>query len=262
VGGAIERTDAGVRVASDQFRVSLPGDACAVFHGATAWCVRANRVVACTSRSHRTVECALVAYRFWRTGCRRRRRRAPPAAPQERARFTDDDARLAHDIAAVVGDQEWVANAGGDGSYWAMHVSGRRFVRPSLWVTMRAGDGSVGDAVDGLLHDPWPDATRALNTAGVAYVYATDHHAGAPRGCIPASYDRDPRFEGVLRGRSSGLYRILWLASQPVEGFLKFYSTGRAARARDQSDAPLRRGPRSPSPPTGHIERSTSGPNR
>jgi hypothetical protein len=129
---------------------------------------------------------------------------------KDRALFTDDDARLAYDIAAVVGDQEWVANAGGDGSYWAMHLSGRRFVRPSLWVTMRAGGGPAGDAVDGLLRYPWPDVTRALATAGVAYVYATDRHAGAPRGFIPASYDRDPRFEGVLRGRSSGLYRILW----------------------------------------------------
>jgi hypothetical protein len=134
---------------------------------------------------------------------------------EKRALFTDDDARVAHDLAAAVGEEEWIANAGGDGSYWAMHLSGRRFVRPSSWVIGRVGVHSMADAVDGLLQRPWPHQTRELETAGVAYVYATDHHAENPRGFTPATYDRDPRFERVLRGRSSGLYRILW-AREPV----------------------------------------------
>lgn len=123
--------------------------------------------------------------------------------------FSASDYDLALKLREIVEPDAVVANIGDDGSRWAMHVSGIRFLVPSSWPQAR---GRSRVAVAGLLRKKWPKSTLGLRERGVRYLYLSDSNLEHPRG--DAGFrDRvvgDPRFCELLRGPDSSLYRIEW----------------------------------------------------
>jgi hypothetical protein len=63
--------------------------------------------------------------------------------------------------------------------------------------------------MSGLAEDPWPTATkRLLESHGLEYFYVSDTVWGQRNPLRRADFDHDPRFEAVVVGENSTLYRI------------------------------------------------------
>jgi hypothetical protein len=126
--------------------------------------------------------------------------------------FTEAEYRLARRIPDVVRPGGLIANYWDDGSTWAMHVSGRRFLQPLSWRLRDPQGRLLRDAALALADRPWPDGAAALRALGVTHLYVSDLRwsGGDPLPVSRALFDADPRFEPVLRGGRAALYRILW----------------------------------------------------
>jgi hypothetical protein len=138
------------------------------------------------------------------------------AAYRERATFapfSEDDFTHARGIAEIVGPEQWVANHFFDGSCWAAQVSGRRFLAPAGWqLTDAAGRRNL--AIARRFYFGWPtDLSERF-----AYLYATDLRTGPPRGFTRERFDADPRYEPVLVGEHSTLYRVRWELGEDAPG--------------------------------------------
>lgn len=125
--------------------------------------------------------------------------------------FTEADYHHAVRVGEIVGADEVVANFWRDGSTWAMHVSGRRFLEPASWLCVDGDGRPISDWMLLLTEDPWPrDLVAFLESGAIDWLYVSDTVLGeGPRGLRRRDFDRDDRFELVLAGESSSLYRIL-----------------------------------------------------
>lgn len=133
--------------------------------------------------------------------------------------FTPAEYALALDLRQVLPPTAVVANYWDDGSTWAMHVSGRRFLQPLSWPLRDPQGADLRQALRGLRERPWPPAAAALRAVGVEYVYVSDRHwpPSAPPPARRADFDADPRFEALRRGGAAALYRVRWEA-EPAPG--------------------------------------------
>jgi hypothetical protein len=121
------------------------------------------------------------------------------------APFSTDDFRHAQQIADIVGRDEWVVNAFFDGSSWAMHVSGRRFLVPTGWLlTDERGRRNLRIV---RIFAPKLEIERLDDH--FQYVYVSDLRTGPAPGFRRPRLNRDKRFEAVLVGEHSTLYRAL-----------------------------------------------------
>jgi hypothetical protein len=112
-------------------------------------------------------------------------------------------------IGETVEEGAWIANLWDDGSTWAMQVSGRNFVHPCAWPILDPELGDLDLLMSGLAEDPWPTATkRLLESHGLEYFYVSDTVWGQRNPLRRADFDHDPRFEAVVVGENSTLYRI------------------------------------------------------
>ncbi len=125
--------------------------------------------------------------------------------------FSADDYRLARQMTSVLPECAVVANQYGDGSFWAMHASGLRFLDPCSWPLGASQGLCHRPAIGRLLEKPWPPEVRALHDTGVDYVYVGD---AVLEGVHPplrrALLDADPRFARLLDDGNAAVYRIRW----------------------------------------------------
>lgn len=112
-------------------------------------------------------------------------------------------------IGEQIEPQAWVANGLDDGSAWAMHVSGRRFLVPTWWVLHDADGTPFPDLARDILADPWPARVLSLDPRP-EYAYGSDQRFTDALVYDRARLDADPRFQPVLVGENATLYRILW----------------------------------------------------
>jgi hypothetical protein len=123
--------------------------------------------------------------------------------------FTQDDYRQACALAEIVPEHSVVANFWDDGSTWAMHVSGRRFLEPCSWPLFDASGRSLHELTRGLAESPWPKETlRLLQRQKIHYLYVSDGVFGRGSGLRRADFADDPRFEVLLSGAQSSLYAL------------------------------------------------------
>ncbi|MAF66433.1 MAG: hypothetical protein CMJ84_12345, partial [Planctomycetes bacterium] len=121
------------------------------------------------------------------------------------APFSRDDFRHAQQIATIVGPDEWIVNPFFDGSSWAMHVSGRRFLVPTGWrLTDERGRGNQR-----LVRLFAQDLEIDRLDEHFHYVYVSDLRTGPAQGFKRPRLDRDERFEAVAVGEHSTLYRAI-----------------------------------------------------
>ncbi len=123
--------------------------------------------------------------------------------------FTLDDYHHAVEISRIVPPDAVVANLWDDGSAWAMQVSDRNFLLPCAW-DLRTPEGrSVHELARGLAEDPWPEATaRLVDAHSIAWLYVSDGVWRDGSGLRRADFEDDPRFEPIVVGKQSTLYRI------------------------------------------------------
>jgi hypothetical protein len=125
--------------------------------------------------------------------------------------FTATDSRLAREMTRLLPGNAVIANQYGDGSFWAMHVSGLRFLDPCSWALGAREGLHHRPAIARLLDRPWPPEARALRDLGTGYVYVGDT---VLEGVMPplnrARLDSDPRFARLLDDGDDAVYRILW----------------------------------------------------
>jgi len=127
--------------------------------------------------------------------------------------FTPADSRLAREMARVLPGGAVIANQYGDGSVWAMHVSGLRFLDPCSWPLGEREGLCHRTAIARLLERPWPPEVRALRDLGTGYVYVGDTVLeGVAPALSRARLDADPRFERLLDDGDDAVYRIRWEA--------------------------------------------------
>lgn len=131
--------------------------------------------------------------------------------------FGPADLEQAHRLAQVLPEYALVANLHRDGSHWAMHASGRRFLRPATWPLQNPGEASARtDAVLALAHQPWPDKALALRAAGVTHLYVSDTYETlfySPPAKSPFTREHfraDPRFRVVDEGEHATVFAIDW----------------------------------------------------
>jgi hypothetical protein len=123
--------------------------------------------------------------------------------------FSQDDYRQACALTAIVPQDSVVANFWDDGSTWAMHVSGRRFLEPCSWPLFDANGRSLHEVTRGLVENPWPEETfRLLRRQQIHYLYVSDGVFGRGSGLRRADFAADPRFEVLLPGVESTLYAL------------------------------------------------------
>ncbi len=136
-------------------------------------------------------------------------------APLEATDF--EHARL---LAEVVAPDEFVANQAADASFWAAHVSDRRFLVPTRWELGNREHTRIREGVAGLVRRPWPAETLALRDLGTRWLYARDPQAyeQPPPDFHRTDLAADERFEPVLAGENATLYRIRWPAIPGVDG--------------------------------------------
>lgn len=121
--------------------------------------------------------------------------------------FSEDDFRLARKIENTLPPSARIANQINDGSFWARWISGRDFIDPAAW-----GMTPLRAAVNQLEELPWPKEVWRLQQHGVNYLYVSDGvlpffpHPPLSREAIR----KDSRFEEVLGGKDSSLFRIEW----------------------------------------------------
>ena len=125
--------------------------------------------------------------------------------------FTPADSRLASEMARVLPGGAVIANQYGDGSFWAMHVSGLRFLDPCSWALGEREGLHHRPAIAQLLDRPWPAEVRALRALGTEYVYVGDTVLeGVAPPLSRVRLDADPRFERLLDNGDDAVYRIRW----------------------------------------------------
>jgi len=123
---------------------------------------------------------------------------------------------LARGIAGVVQDGEVVANIPQDGSVWAWHTSGERFLLPATWRLALPGEWRRSERVLGFLEATWPAETLSLRDEGVRYLYVGDRwdrrygQELTDAGWGRHRFDDDSRFTLLLREGEASLYRIEW----------------------------------------------------
>lgn len=118
--------------------------------------------------------------------------------------FRADDYANARKLAEIVGPDDWVANQLFDGGAWAMQVSGRHFLAPAGWVLIDPSGRSNKDAAQefqGRLQIGRLDPK-------LRFLYVSDLVLGSPLGVTRSRFDADRRFEPVIVGEYSTLYRI------------------------------------------------------
>jgi hypothetical protein len=118
--------------------------------------------------------------------------------------FSSDDFAQALQIAETVEPDEWIVNQFFDGSSWVMHLSGRRFLVPTGWRTTPPGALPNQQTLQRLLRGMSFD----LLDSHYRFLYVSDLRTGRPRGFTRQRVDADPRFDPVLVGKDSTLYRI------------------------------------------------------
>jgi hypothetical protein len=122
-----------------------------------------------------------------------------PLAP-----FSPDDFDQAYEIRDLLDPDEWVVNQFFDGSSWLMHLSGRQFLVPTGW--QMTPPGSIPNQKT--LRRVMRGMSLDLLDRHYRYLYVSDLRTGRPRGFTRSRIDRDPRYEPVLVGEHSTLYRI------------------------------------------------------
>ncbi len=125
--------------------------------------------------------------------------------------FDAADAAFARELRRLLPADAVVANQYGDGSFWAMHASGLRFLDPCSWpVGAREGLSHRG-GVAALGQRPWPPEALALRGAGAGYVYVADRvQEGVRPALTRVLLDGDPRFAKLGDDGNAAVYRILW----------------------------------------------------
>ncbi len=133
------------------------------------------------------------------------------ARQQMSAPFTAADVVLAQQLAHLPPLDGVVANLEADGSFWAMHASGRTFLDPCGW-ELAAGQGHPWRAVvPRLVQRPWPPEVKAMQAEHVAFLLVSDHLVpGATALMKRADLAGDPRFEPELTNDQTTVYRIRW----------------------------------------------------
>lgn len=127
------------------------------------------------------------------------------------APFSVEDARLAERMQQELPPTAVVANQDNDGSFWAMHLSGLRFLDPCTWGLGEKEGRFHRGPIAHLLDDPWPQETLALRELGTRYLFVSDTALPDSRHPINRDHiDADPRFREVMRGGDSAVYEILW----------------------------------------------------
>ena len=125
--------------------------------------------------------------------------------------FTDDDARLARELAAVTGEDAVVANWRNNGSCWAMHLSGRRFLTGANWILGEEEGFDHREAVKGLAQGWGNPQVRALEDLGVTHLHATDHWPFARAPLLQRDELRKrPYLTPVLDGEHTTYFAIDW----------------------------------------------------
>lgn len=133
------------------------------------------------------------------------------ANQQPSAPFTAADVDLARQLADLAPLGGAVANLEADGSFWAMHVSGRDFLDPCGWALTPRHGPSWREVVPLLAQRPWPAGVRAMRERGVVWVLVSDHLVtGATPLLRRVDLAADPRFTPVLANDQTTLYRIEW----------------------------------------------------
>lgn len=125
--------------------------------------------------------------------------------------FTVEDYAHAREIASVVPEGDVVANLWRDGSTWAMHVSGCRFLQPAAWAGVDSQGQNLQLLLSQLVENPWPsELAELLERDGIDWLYVSDTVMGdGPHGLRRVDFAGDPRFEERIRGEDSSLYRLL-----------------------------------------------------
>jgi len=126
--------------------------------------------------------------------------------------FSAGEYEFARRIAPLVEEDAVVANFWDDGSTWAAHVSGTRFLLPCAWPLLFLDGESSRPALAGLAEPSWSARTRALADLGVRYLYVSDDHWQDTTQQVfqRETFAADPRFTAVLAGNVATLYRIDW----------------------------------------------------
>ncbi|MCP4572297.1 MAG: hypothetical protein GY838_08075 [bacterium] len=125
--------------------------------------------------------------------------------------FLDDDARLARDLAEVVAEDAVVANWRNNGSCWAMHLSGRRFLMGANWILGEDEGFDHREAVKGLARGWWNPGVRALRDLGVTHLHATDHWPFERAPVLQRdALRRRPYLTPVLDGEHTTVFAIDW----------------------------------------------------
>jgi hypothetical protein len=128
------------------------------------------------------------------------------------APFSPEEYRLSRQMMEVLDPEQEIANFWDDGSTWAMHVSGLRFLQPCAWPLRDAAGRSLRELSTGLIAQPWDERALTIQARGIDHVYVSDFHfpTDDPPPFTRAEFDADPRFEPVLEDGQTALYRILW----------------------------------------------------
>lgn len=120
------------------------------------------------------------------------------------APFSADDYRQSKEIAALLKEDEWVANQFFDGSSWLLHLAGTPLLAPTGWQLTSPPTKSNRKILQDLI--------RQLRfekfDKRFAYLYVSDLRTGKPRGFTRQRAARIPALEPVLVGQDSTLYRI------------------------------------------------------
>lgn len=125
--------------------------------------------------------------------------------------FTDEDAKLARALPDLVDEGATVANWRNNGSCWAMHLSGRRFLMGANWILGEQEGFDHREAVKGLARGWRNRQVRALEELGVTHLHATDHWPFAREPVLQREeLRRRPYLTPVLDGEHTTVFAIDW----------------------------------------------------
>ena len=130
--------------------------------------------------------------------------------------FSGETYRFARRLGVELPDDAVIANFWDDGSTWAMHVSGRRFLLPCSWPLLLADGTNARDVLVELVAKPWPATTRRLRELGIDHVFVSDEYWPRSRAPLFARniFAADARFQSIAAGSTASVYKILWDAGE------------------------------------------------